>query len=75
MVENSCKHLKLVENGRKPFLERPADGRIPSKKTANNGTHTHTHTQIHEGHHDLETDSALWANSVKICIFRKADSS
>ena len=63
--------MKLVENGKKPFPERLADRQIPSSKTAIDGTHT----QINDGHCDLEADSAQWADYVKICIFRKADSS
>ena len=50
--------MKSVENGRKPFPERLADGQIPSNKTAFDGTHT----QIYDGHRDLETDSAQWAD-------------
>ena len=42
-----------------PFPERLADRSRPLKKSCN-GTHTHS-----DGHQDLETELAQWADSVK----------
>ena len=46
--------------GRGPKPQRLADARIPLKKTVSDGTHTQT-----DGHGNLETKLAKWADSVK----------
>ena len=64
--EGGKKERKKGGRPKPQFPERRADGRRPLKKT--DGADRQTNRQT-DGHRNLETESAQWADSVKIWQF------